>query len=47
MLAIYDASLGTDTAPLCRDCMPAGLTAPGAKMVHELRAKVEAAAKNP
>lgn len=47
MLAIYDASLGTDTAPLWRDRMPAGLTAPEVKLVHELRAKVEAAAKNP
>ena len=47
MLAIYNASLGTDTAPLWRDRMPAGLTAPKVKLVHELRAKVEAAAKNP
>ena len=47
MLAIFNASLGTDTAPLWRDRMPNGLSAPDVKLVHELRTKVGDAAKTP
>lgn len=47
MLAVYNAALGTDTAPLWRDRMREGLSAPDVKLVRELRTKVEAAAKTP
>jgi len=47
MLAVYNASLGTDTAPIWRDRMTEGLSAPKVELVRELRTKVEAAAKNP
>jgi|SRR5208283_37439 len=47
MLAVYNASLGTDTAPIWRDRMTDGLSAPKVELVRELRTKVEAAAKNP
>jgi hypothetical protein len=47
MLAVYNASLGTDTSPMWRDRMPDGLNAPEVKLLQELRTKVEAAAKNP
>ncbi len=47
MLAVYNASLGTDTAPLWRGRMRDGLNAPEVKLIHELRTKVEAVAKTP
>jgi hypothetical protein len=47
MLAVYNASLGTDAAPLWRDRMHNGLSAPDVKLIYELRTKVEAAAKTP
>jgi len=47
MLAVYNAALGTDTAPVWRDRMTDGLSTPEVKLVRELRTKVEAAAKNP
>ncbi len=47
MLAVYNADLGTDNAPIWRDRMTDGLNAPEVKLVRELRTKVEAAAKNP
>jgi len=47
MLAVYNASLGTDTAPIWRDRMTEGLSTPKMELVRELRTKVEAAAKNP
>ena len=46
MLSVYNASLGTDTAPMWRDRMSDGLSAPGVKLVDELRTKVEAADKD-
>jgi hypothetical protein len=47
MLAVYNASLGIDTAPMWRDRMPDGLSGPDLKLLQEVRTKVEAAAKNP
>jgi hypothetical protein len=47
MLAVYNASLGTDTAPIWPDRMPNGLNAPDVKLIRELRTKVESAAKTP
>jgi len=47
MIAIYNASLGTDTAPIWRDRMNNGLDRPEMKLIRELRKKVEAASKNP
>ena len=47
MLSVYNAALGTDTAPMWRDRMTNGLNTPEVKLVQELRTKVEAAAKNP
>ena len=47
MLAVFDAALGTDTAPMWRDRITDGLNAPKVELVRELRTKVEVAAKNP
>jgi hypothetical protein len=47
MLAVFNASLGTDNAPIWRDRMNDGLNAPEVKLIRELRTKVEAAAKTP
>ncbi|HEX4785651.1 MAG TPA: hypothetical protein VH350_15015 [Candidatus Sulfotelmatobacter sp.] len=47
MLAVYNAALGIDNAPLWRDRMNNGLNAPELKLIRELRTKVEAAAKTP
>jgi hypothetical protein len=47
MLAVFDAARGTDGAPIWRDRITDGLSAPKVELVHELRTKVEAAAKNP
>ena len=47
MLAVYNASLGIDTAPMWRDRMHDGLSGPDLKLLQEVRTKVEAAAKNP
>lgn len=47
MIAVYNASLGTDTAPMWRDRMTNGLSQPEVKLIRELREKVEAAEKNP
>lgn len=47
MLAVYNAALGTDTAPIWRDRMDEGLNAPEVQLLRELRTKVEAAAKKP
>jgi len=47
MIAIYNASLGTNTAPIWRDRMSNGLDRPDMKLIRELRKKVEAAPKNP
>ena len=47
MLAIYNAALGTDNAPMWRDRMSDGLNAPQVKLIRELRTKVESAAKTP
>lgn len=46
MLAVYDASLGTNNPPLWRERMSNGLDPP-VKLVGELRKKVEAAASKP
>ncbi|MGA9307693.1 MAG: hypothetical protein WBW31_19995 [Candidatus Sulfotelmatobacter sp.] len=45
MVAVYNASLGTDTAPMWRDRMTGGLDGPEVKLIRELRKKVEAADK--
>jgi hypothetical protein len=47
MVAVYDASLGTDTSPLWRDRQRGGLEPPDMKLIQELRTKVEDAAKKP
>jgi hypothetical protein len=47
MLAVYNASLGTDTAPIWRDRIAGGLAPPKMELLNELRTKVEAAANNP
>ena len=45
MLAVYDASLGTDTPPLWRNFQDDGLLAPDVPLLQELRKQVEAAEK--
>jgi hypothetical protein len=45
-LAVYNASVGTDTAPIWRDRMKGGLDGPEMKLIRELRKKVEAAEKS-
>jgi hypothetical protein len=47
MIAIYNASLGTDTAPIWRERMSDGLDKPEMKLIRELRKKVEGASKKP
>lgn len=47
MIAVYNASLGTDTAPIWRDRMSDGLDKPEMKLIRELRKKVEDASKKP
>jgi hypothetical protein len=47
MVAVYNASLGTNTAPIWHDRMNGGLDEPDMKLIRELRKKVEAAEKNP
>jgi hypothetical protein len=46
MVAVYNASIGTDTAPIWRDRMTGGLDGPEMKLIRELRKKVEAAEKS-
>ena len=46
-LAVYNAGLGIDSAPIWRDRMTDGLNGPQVKLLRELRTKVEAAARNP
>jgi hypothetical protein len=45
-ISIYNASVGTNTAPMWRARMSGGLDPPTVKLIRELREKVEAAAKN-
>lgn len=47
MIAVYDAALGTDSAPLWRASMRDGLNPPGMKLVQEFRRVVEQSAKHP
>jgi len=47
MIAVYDAMLGTDAAPLWRESMRDGLNPPGMKLVQEFRKVVDEAAKKP
>lgn len=47
MLAMYDSTVGVDSAPLWRDIMSEGLAAPDVELVQKLRKAVEQAAKVP
>jgi orotidine-5'-phosphate decarboxylase len=46
-LAVYDATIGTDSTPLWRETMSKGLQLPSVKLVKEFRRVVEEAAKKP
>jgi hypothetical protein len=47
MLAVYDATQGTDSPPLWRKLETDGLKAPEMRLLNEFRTRVEAAAQKP